>query len=486
MDFFTHQRLEFNWPGKDGTLIPVEDGEYAYHPVAADDSRAQTIKSIKMAGHFGDSEGVTGARENLLIVGDSGDVLRSLGASPEYAAKYLGRVKLVYIDPPFNTGQAFEHYDDQMERSVWLTMMRDRIRSIKPLLAPDASVWVHLDDAEVHRMRLLLDEEFGSDRCASQVVWQKRTTRENRSAFSDNHDHLLVYTNCPVTQWRDQRNRLSRTGAGKNPDGDPRGPWDSIPFTAQGFRPNQMYAITTPTGVLHEPPANRCWIAVRDEYERMLADGRVHFPRGGNGRPRIKQFISEAPGLVPQTIWLSAEVGSNDEAKREIQALFPGISPFDTPKPERLLERVIHIATNPGDLVLDCFAGSGTTAAVAHKMGRRWIAVELRKATAATFLIPRLRKVVLGQDLGGVTTSTERVAMKDLPEGMTPGQAQDFQSHLSRITKMVEGLDQATLRALKEATQTRGETTVRWEGGGGFSVAVLRSAELSSGRTMVE
>ncbi|WP_143813961.1 site-specific DNA-methyltransferase [Luteococcus japonicus] len=466
-------RLELTWMGKESALIPVEEGKYDYAWVDPDDPRAREIKSIEVLETVGEFDGPAGANQNLLIIGDSGDALRSLATIPECHDKYAGQVKLVYIDPPFNTKQTFEHYADQLEHSIWLTMMRDRIRDIKPLLASDASVWVHLDDAEVHRMRVLLDEEFGAERCATQVVWQKRTTRENRSAFSDNHDHLLVYTNCPVTEWRESRNRLPRGKASKNPDNDPRGPWDSVPFTAQGFRANQMYAITTPTGVVHLPPPNRCWGAVESEYERLLADGLIYFPKSGSGKPRVKQYLSDAPGLVPQTIWTSGEVGENDEAKREIQALFPGHIPFDTPKPERLLSRVIHIGSNPGDLVLDFFAGSGTTAAVAHKMGRRWIATELQDTTANQFIVPRLTMVVNGADQGGVTTLTERAAVDDLPENLTPEEAQKFNTYLGRVLKAVEGVDTATIKVLREATRTRDEKTVQWHGGGGFTVAKM-------------
>lgn len=505
--------------GKDMALIPTAHGKYDYEWVDPADPRACEIKSIEVVDAVGEQAGPNGAGENLLIIGDSGDALRSLSTVPEWAAKYRGKVKLVYIDPPFNTEQTFEHYADQLEHSIWLTMMRDRIRDIKPLLAEDASIWVHLDDSEVHRMRVVLDEELGADRCATQIVWQKRTTRENRSAFSDNHDHLLVYTVRPVTEWRDIRNRLPRQATTRNADGDSRGPWDSVPFTAQGFRANQMYKITTPTGVTHDPPPGRCWGAVESEFRRLLADNRIYFPRNGNGRPRVKQFASEAPQLVPQTIWPSSEVGENDEAKKHIQALFPGVNPFDTPKPERLLQRIVHIASDPGDLVMDCFAGSGTTAAVAHKMGRRWLTVELSPSIAETFTIARLAKVVSGSDPGGVSSVTERVAAADLPDGVHPLEAQRFATllgkftdgeelaidvahEMARLTRVVAGSEDSpiseaeskTLLALlrkvgkhgggaqvdvmpqvrsqlRDKAKTRNETTVLWESGGGFTVA---------------
>src|SRR5271166_1581212 len=401
-----HGQLELTWTDKDRALLSTGDGRYDYTFVDPSDYRVSEVRLLHKVEQFDapppeDSAGLPEpTTDNLLITGDGMHVLDALTHIPEYADSYLGKVKLVYIDPPFNTGQAFENYEDNIEHSIWLTMLRDRLRQIKPLLADTGSVWVHLDDTEVHRCRVVLDEVMGVERCATQIVWQKRTTRENRAAFSDNHDHILVYTNCKVTKWRDVRNRLSRTDTAKNPDRDPRGPWDSVPFTAQGYRQNQMYTITTPTGVEHNPPPNRCWTALQSEYARLLEDGRIHFPKGGDGQPRVKQFASEAAGFVPQTIWPSAEVGTNDEAKREMLALFPGVSPFDTPKPERLLTRIIEIATNPGDIVLDCFAGSGTTAAVAHKMGRRWVTSELRQETVDSYTEPRLIKVVKGDDPG--------------------------------------------------------------------------------------
>lgn len=187
-------RLELTWMGKDLALIPVDDGKYDYMWVDPEDPRAREIKSIEVREQVGELDGCSGAEENLLIVGDSGDALRSLSTIPEYAEKYLSQVKLVYIDPPFNTKQTFEHYADQLEHSIWLTMMRDRIRDIKPLLADDASVWVHLDDSEVHRMRVLLDEEFGSENfIADLTVELNPKGRQLDQFFAQSHDRLLVY-----------------------------------------------------------------------------------------------------------------------------------------------------------------------------------------------------------------------------------------------------------------------------------------------------
>lgn len=219
-------RLELNWMGKDSALIPVEDGRYDYAWVDPDDVRVREVKPLEVLQTVGDMD-ADGAQDNLVVIGDSGDALRSLATIPEWKAKYEGQVKLVYIDPPFNTEQTFEHYADQLEHSVWLTMMRDRIRGMKPLLAKDASVWVHLDDAENHRMRLLMDEEFGPENFIAEVIWQKVYSPKNSAKhFSIDHDYILIYALC-ADDWRP--NALARStamdSAYRNPDGDPRGPW---------------------------------------------------------------------------------------------------------------------------------------------------------------------------------------------------------------------------------------------------------------------
>ena len=396
-------RLELTWANKHLRLISDPEGGYEWVDPA--DPRVSEVRLLQEVDTVG--EEVPG-EDNLLIEGDALHALTALNRIPELAKQYAGQVRLVYIDPPFNTGQAFAHYDDNLEHSVWLSMLRDRLVQLKPLLAPNGSIWVHLDDAEVHRCRCVMDEVLGSASFVASVAWQKRTSRENRAAFASMHDHLLVYAVGGPIRFRDARNRLSRPdGAFKNPDDDPRGPWTSIPFTAQGFRANQMYKITTPTGVVHEPPPGRCWGRVEAEYRRALDEGRVHFPDGGNGRPRLKKYDFEDEGLVPETLWIASAVGTNDDAKRHIMSLFPECDAFATPKPESLMERIIHIATNPGDIVLDCFAGSGTTAAVAHKMGRRWVTSEREVDTVSTFTRPRLEKVVAGEDPGGITEAAE-------------------------------------------------------------------------------
>jgi adenine-specific DNA-methyltransferase len=399
-------RLELTWTNKPLCLLADENGDYEWVPPA--DYRVAEVRLLDTAATVGETRPERGrAKDNLLVRGDALNALRSLSELPEFAKELVGKVKLAYLDPPFNLGLSWMAYEDNIEHSVWLTMMRDRLTTIQKLLAPDGSVWVHCDDTEQAYLKVVMDEVFGRNAWVATIVWQTRTSRENRAAVGTAHNYLLLYSPAGATGWRETRNRLPRSGGSlTNPDNDPRGPWESVPFSAQGYRKNQMYDITTPTGVVHQPPKGRCWGATEAEFIRLRdVEKRIYFTRGGNGRPRVKQFPEAAQGLVPMTWWPASEVGDNEEAKKEILALFPDIEAFDTPKPERLMERVINIATNPGEIVLDCFLGSGTTAAVAHKMGRRWVGVERSADNLNRYDMPRLTRVVEGTDPGGITES---------------------------------------------------------------------------------
>lgn len=339
-----------------------------------------------------------GARDagNMLIQGDNLEALKAL--LPYYA----GQVKCIYIDPPYNTGSAFEHYDDNLEHSQWLAMMWPRLELLRELLAEDGSIWVSIDDDEAHYMKVMLDEVFGRKNFIVNALWQKRTSPDGRIHMGDAHDHILVYGSQDA---RAKFNELNlnddQAKAYKNPDSDPKGPWVSTDFTAQGYRPNQMYTIVTPGGAEYSPPDGRCWGNIEDNFKRFLAEGRMWFGKDGKGRPRIKNYLSEANGVKSWSWWTNKDVGHNQEAKKEINALFGATNAFDTPKPERLLERILNIATNPGDLVLDSFLGSGTTSAVAQKMGRRYIGIEMGNH-AVTHCVPRLQKVVDGEQ-GGIS-----------------------------------------------------------------------------------
>lgn len=380
------QRLELTWVGKDRRpklepRILLEDKENSYH-----------AKSRVAENDIFD---------NKLIHGDNLLALKSLEQD------YSGRVKCVFIDPPYNTGSAFQHYDDGLEHSIWLGLMRDRLEIILKLMADDGSLWITIDDNEAHYLKVLCDEVFGRNNFVANVVWQKKYSPQNDARwFSDNHDHILVYAKCKNI-WRP--NGLPRTdemkSRYKNPDNDPRGIWMSDNLSVKTYSSATDYPIVLSSGKVVKPPSGRSWSISRQKFMELIADDRIWFGKGGIGMPRLKRFLSEVQNsVVCKTIWSREEVDDNQAAKREIK-LFNNLAVFDTPKPERLLYRVLTLATNPGDLVLDSFAGSGTTGAVAHKMGRRWIMVELGEH-CNTHIVPRLQKVIDGEDKGGVTDIT--------------------------------------------------------------------------------
>lgn len=392
--------VQLVWPGKEQSLRA--SGDTSYEWVQAADPRLAKQLALERF-----TSGVLNVRSNVLAIGDGLDVLEALKTQ---STVLNGGIRLAYIDPPFNTQVNFRQYDDSMSRPMWLSMIRDRLLALRPLLAEDASVWVHLDDAEVHRARAIMDEVFGEKAFVASVVWQKKTTRDSRAAFSSNHDTILVYAPSGPTKWKTSRNLLVKEDARlRNRDDDPRGPWTDAPFTAPGYRKAQQYDIVTPTGQVLTPPRGRSWYATRQTYLDLLADERIWFPKGGDGSPRLKLFAHQLRGLVPFTVWGAVDTGTNDDAKRHLMAMFPDIEVFDTPKPESLIERIIHIATNPGELVADIFGGSGTTAAVAHKMRRRWVTAERNAQTVFEFLLPRLEQVIDGTDLGGVTEASSWV-----------------------------------------------------------------------------
>ena len=333
---------------------------------------------------------------NILIQGDNLEALKAL--LPFYA----GQVKCIYIDPPYNTHSAFEHYDDSLEHTQWLAMMWPRLELLREFMTDEGSIWINIDDDEGHYLKIIADEIYGRRAFIVNCLWQKRTSPDGRINMGDAHDHIFVYGSQTT---RDSFNNLALTeeqrSLYKNPDNDLRGPWVSTDFTAQGYRPNQMYEIVTPAGVRYSPPEGRCWANVEENFTRLRNQGRIWFGKDGSSRPRVKNYLSEAEGVKSWSWWANREVGHNQEAKKEINALFGALNAFDTPKPERLIQRILHIATNPGDLVLDSFLGSGTTAAVAHKMGRRYIGIEMGEH-AVTHCVPRLRKVINGEQ-GGIS-----------------------------------------------------------------------------------
>ena len=347
---------------------------------------------------------------NLLIQGDNLDALKAL------LPFYGGQVKCIYIDPPYNTGSAFEHYDDNLEHSKWLAMMWPRLELLQDLLSEDGSIWVHLDDSEAHYCKVVMDEVMGRSAFVADVIWQKSyAVRSNAEFVSTSTEHLLWYCK-DRRRYAPKKNPRSKeqTERFKNPDKDPRGAWQSITFSISllsgargrqfaktGISPN-LYDIETPSGEIVRPPQGRCWARAKEAYEVLRTDNRLWFGPNGNRVPRLKMFLSEADdGVIPTTLWAGADdFGFNQDGVHELSALEIG---FTTPKPEKLIKRVLNIATNPGDLVLDSFLGSGTTAAVAHKMGRRYIGIEMGEH-AITHCVPRLKKVIEGEK-GGISKS---------------------------------------------------------------------------------
>ena len=384
------QKLELTWVGKDARpklepRILLSEPKFSYHA------------NHRMSGDD--------LFDNRLIFGDNLLALKAL------EQEFAGKVKCVFIDPPYNTGSAFEHYDDGVEHSIWLSLIRDRRELIRKLLSPVGSLWIAIDDNEAHYLKVLCDEVFGRQAFVASMVWENFYGRSNAAAVSPAHNYILLYS--PMGQeWKKVRNLLPRgeesASKYKNQDNDPRGPWRLGPIFAAGERhEGLMYTIATPSGRKVSPPKGSHWRMLEDQFWKMVDEGRILFGEKGDNNPAVKLFLSEVQGgLVPRTWWPHTEVGHTQEAKREIQALFPEEIPFDTPKPERLLSQIITLSTNPGDWVLDSFAGSGTTGAVAHKMGRRWIMVELGEH-CHSYIVPRLRQVIDGTDAGGVSAIHE-------------------------------------------------------------------------------
>lgn len=385
------QRLELTWIGKDvrprlEPRILLEETEKSYHAKA----------------HVTDND----IFDNMLICGDNLLALKAL------EQEFVGKIRCIFIDPPYNTGSAFEHYDDGIEHSLWLSLMRDRLEILRRLLTDDGSLWITIDDNEAHYLKVLCDETFGRQNYVTSIVWEKDKGRRSDTSLSTSHDYILIYAREQET-WAKTRNLLERSEDQikryRNPDNDPRGPWlQGDNSTAKSSSEGSRFPITLPSGRSVTPPPSRGWSFSRETFATARAEGRVYFGANGDGMPIIKRYLSEVQGgVVPRTWWPADEVGHNQEAKRDhLNKLLPDVEPFPTPKPERLLRQILTIASNPGDLVLDSFGGSGTTGAVAQKMGRRWIMVELG-GHCDTHIVPRLKKVIDGDDPGGITEAVE-------------------------------------------------------------------------------
>ena len=357
---------------------------------------------------------------NLIVQGDNLHALKAL------LPRYAGQVKCIYIDPPYNTGNEGWVYNDNVNspeirkwlgevvgkegetldrHDRWLCMMYPRLVLLKEFLREDGAIFVSIDDNEVATLRLLMDEVFEARNFVACNVWQKRYSRENRGAIGDVHEYLMVYARDPV-KFQEVRNRVPidemQAAVYKNPNNDTKGRWRGIPMTAQGYRPNQMYEIETPSGKKLKPPEGRCWSTIESEFLKLKDGGRIYFGKNGDSQPNVIRYLSEVEGFVPWTWWPHEEVGHTDEARKEVQAIFGTQTAFDTPKPTRLIQRVIQIATNPGDLILDSFAGSGTTGHAVLKQNaedggnRQFILVEMDNRIAENVTAERAKRVATG------------------------------------------------------------------------------------------
>ncbi len=338
---------------------------------------------------------------NMIVQGDNLKVMRMI-------APFLsGQVRCIYIDPPYNNRERYTHYSDDLSHEAWLQSITLRLEYFAELLSGDGSLWISIDDREVHYLKVAADRILNRKNFVTTIIWEQRTTRENRRAFSNNHEYLLVYAKNALI-FRETRHQLDFTPAAlsryKNPDNDPRGLWQSVSANVQAGHATQgqFYEVISPNGKRHSPPKGRCWVYKQERMREEIRKNNVWFGSEGNCVPRLKVFLPNGgKGLTPNTLWPASEVGTSKSAKKHLLQMFPHESVFDTPKPEHLLHRILSIATNPGDLVLDAYLGSGTTAAAAHKMGRTYLGIE-QGNHAVTHCAHRLRLVVDGES-GGIS-----------------------------------------------------------------------------------
>lgn len=373
-------KLELTWIGK-------EDEPLAIEPRLLLDTPEYSFGEIE-TGTLPNGKPWPG---NMLIHGDNLLALRALEQD------FAGQVKCIFIDPPYNTGSAFEHYDDNREHSIWLSLMRERLVILHRLLSEDGLIWITLDDNEVHYCKVMCDEIFGRKNFLGNVIWQHSIQGKNDAkTFSLSHNHILVYAKSDkfirYKLPREEKHNVNYS----NPDNDPKGSWRSGDVRSPNLRENLKYNITTLSGKIISPP-EKGWRWSKELLLSKIESGEIFF---SSDEKRIirKIYLCDQDGRVPDSLWLGEDSGTTREANTELKGLQ---IIFGTPKPERLIQRVINISTRPGDLVLDSFLGSGTTAAVAHKMGRRWIGVELGDH-AYTHCAIRMKKVVEGEQ-GGIS-----------------------------------------------------------------------------------
>ncbi|WP_313122314.1 site-specific DNA-methyltransferase [Exiguobacterium sp.] len=330
---------------------------------------------------------------NIIFKGDNIDVLNNI------MDDYKGRVDCIYIDPPYNNDEEYIHYNDSDGFDLWMEKLTNILPLLFDLLSEKGSLWISIDDGELHYLKVAADKIIGRKNFIHTIVWEHRTSRENRKAFSNNHEYILVYAKNP-NEFKKKRNLLevdeNFLKKFKNPDNDPRGTWQSVTASVQAGHAvaSQFYTIIAPNGKKHNPPLGRCWAYNEQRMLEEIKNNNIWFGKDGNGVPRIKKFLSDSKrGLTPETIWFAEEVGTTNQAKKQLKALFKDQEVFDTPKPEALIKRILEISTNEGDLVLDAYLGSGTTAVVAQKINRRYLGIEVGQHVL-DIVLPRLNKTI--------------------------------------------------------------------------------------------
>ncbi len=336
-------------------------------------------------------------KENLIVKGNNLIALHAL------KKQFRGKVKLIYIDPPYNTGNDSFGYNDNFNHSSWLTFMQNRLEAARELLRADGSIWINIDDDESHYLKVLCDSIFGRENFVANIVWQKKYTISNDAKyFSDNHDHILLIAKNKlsfkvhgIARTKEQNDRY------KNPDNDPKGAWMTQPLHAKSGN-NVEFSYTFKNGVRWQPPRGTYPRYSQEALENFEKENRIWFGKEGKAVPRVKKYLHDMGNVRPATIWLHQDAGNNDEANKEIKKVIKNYN-FTTPKPERLLQRILTIGTSEGDIVLDFHAGSGTTGAVAHKMGRNYILVE-QMDYIHDLPEARLKKVIAGEQ-GGISKS---------------------------------------------------------------------------------
>ena len=372
--------------------------------------------------------------DNLIIKGNNLIALHSL------KKRFAGKVKLIYIDPPYNTGKDSFNYNDHFNHSSWLTFMKNRLEVAWELLSDDGTIWISIDDSESHYLKVLADGIFGRENFLNEVIWQRAYAPVNlKKTFSRSHDAILVYAKNNSSE--KELNKLQRDEAAnsryKNPDNDPRGPWGSSDLSVGPAVESNIYEIITPSGRSVYPPEGYSWRLNRERLDEFIKDNRIWFGEDGNNVPRIKRFLSEVKdGVVAQTLWTYKEVGHNQDAKKEIKNLFEGQAVFGTPKPEKLIQRIIQLGSNEGDLVLDFFMGSATTQAVAHKMNRQYIGIE-QMDYIETVAVERLKKVIGGEQ-GGISKDVDWQGGGSFVYCELKNDAQEFKSKIQEATSTEE------------------------------------------------